>query len=255
MKNKISIGIVTYNNRDIVDNVLMSIKHSSVFDDISCYIIDNNSSDNIIEYLRNHYYWVTSKKLDSNIGYGKAHNIIINSIDSEYHLILNPDVTFDADVLYQLANYMNANKDVCMVQPLILSPDGTIQELPHKHPKLKFIIGRFFQNSFNWAKKLNREYVMNKNADYPYDIEVCSGSFMFCRTEVLRAVGGFDKRYFMYFEDADLSRSVGRLGRIVLNPSITITHEWKRDNKKTFRGVLRYISSMVKYFLKWTFVR
>ena len=73
---------------------------------------------------------------------------------------------------------------------------------------------------------------------------------MFCRTSALKNCNGFDERYFMYGEDADLTRELQKIGKTMYVPQIEVTHEWKRENR-SLKGRLRQVTSMTKYFFKW----
>jgi hypothetical protein len=92
----------------------------------------------------------------------------------------------------------------------------------------------------------------DKGYDTIYDVESMSGAFMFCRTDVLRELGGFDPRYFMYFEDFDLTRRFQEHGfRTVYYPYVTITHLWERSVHKSLRLTCLFTISMFRYFNKW----
>lgn len=71
------------------------------------------------------------------------------------------------------------------------------------------------------------------------------------RTDVFRKANGFDERFFMYFEDADLSRRIRKKAAIVFYPNVYVYHAWKRDNTRSFKGIRIFLISMVKYFWKW----
>jgi hypothetical protein len=84
------------------------------------------------------------------------------------------------------------------------------------------------------------------------DVEFLSGSFMFCRSDALSTTGGFDDRYFMYLEDADLSRKVQQAGyRTVYYPYATVTHLWERASYKSLKMTWVHIQSAFSYFNKW----
>ena len=87
----------------------------------------------------------------------------------------------------------------------------------------------------------------------PLDIQNATGCFMFIRTKLFKELGGFDKRYFMYFEDSDLTRAVNVKNRTVYYPEATVYHEWGRESKKNFKLKLVQINSMINYFMKWSF--
>ena len=74
---------------------------------------------------------------------------------------------------------------------------------------------------------------------------------MFIRTEAIQNIQGFDERYFLHFEDADLTRMLRQRGRAVFNPNITITHKWHRDNRKFGKSFFVAVKSMFLYLHKW----
>jgi len=251
---KVSVSIVTYNNQNEIDGILESlfkINLSSFL--LEVYIIDNNSSDNTVLIANSKFPNCKILKLNKNLGYGTGHNQIIKIIDSDYHLIVNPDIIFHPDTISKLIDYMDANSDVVICSPKVLNIDGSPQFLPKKRPTLKFLLGGFFENKGKIFKKWRDEFTFaDKILNTPEPIDFCTGCFMFCTTLAFKQCKGFDERYFMYFEDADLTRKMQKYGRTMYNPNIEVFHEWKRENRK-LKGRLMQISSMIKYFLKWGF--
>ena len=91
----------------------------------------------------------------------------------------------------------------------------------------------------------------NEVINGPIDIEFCTGCFFCIRTEIFKKLNGFDDRFFMYFEDADITRRARKLGSVVFYPDIKVTHVWARASAKTLKFFLIQLCSMFKYFLKW----
>ena len=83
------------------------------------------------------------------------------------------------------------------------------------------------------------------------DVDFVTGCFMFMRTELFKKVGGFDERYFMYIEDADLAREIKRYARAVHYPGAKAVHEWSRADTRNMKLLGAHISSVFKYFRKW----
>ena len=88
---------------------------------------------------------------------------------------------------------------------------------------------------------------------HPIPVEFATGCFLLIRTDIFKHLNGFDPRFFLYQEDSDLSRRVleENLGSIVYHPDMRITHQWARENTRTFKGRMRQIRSVWKYFWKW----
>lgn len=86
------------------------------------------------------------------------------------------------------------------------------------------------------------------------EVPSLSGCFMFVRIAVLKKVGGFDERYFMYAEDLDLCRRIGKVSRTMYYPNVVVYHEYAKGSYKNRRLLRYHLSSVVKYFNKWGWV-
>lgn len=245
----VTASIVTYNNSKEILKVLSSISQT-ILKLENVYVIDNNSSDNTINVVEKNFPMVKLIKSSENLGYGKGHNQAIKVVNSDYHIIINPDIILEPESISKMIEYMENNKNVVILTPKVLNVDGSEQFLPKLRPRYKYLLGG--RLPFKFAKKWRREYTMeDSNVIEPIKIDFCTGCFMFCRTSALKSVNGFDDRYFMYFEDADLTREMQKIGDTVYVPSISVTHEWKRESKKNKKLLKIHISSMKKYFKKW----
>ncbi len=250
-KNTVTISVVTYNSaRHIVGLIDSLVEHTKQVD-YHVYVIDNGSTDDTLKIIKQKQYdHVTVIENDRNYGYGAGHNKAIECVKSQYHLIINPDVKIIDDVIFRLTQYLETNDDIGLVTPKILHPDGRLQVLPKKNPKFIYLIARRIHLPF--LSKFRHEYEMAENdVDSAFDIEFCTGAFMFARTSLLKKTGGFDERYFMYFEDADLTREIRRYARVQYNPDYVVFHEWERAGSKQLKFFLIQICSMMKYLRKW----
>ncbi len=90
-----------------------------------------------------------------------------------------------------------------------------------------------------------------KNFNNEFELPVVSGCFMFCRSKALKEVNGFDDRFFMYFEDVDLSRRIGENYKNLYLPGVKITHGFNKASYKSLKLMKAHIASAVKYFNKW----
>jgi GT2 family glycosyltransferase len=105
-----------------------------------------------------------------------------------------------------------------------------------------------------FKKRLETYDMRDVGYEHACDVPFVSGAFMFCRTQVLRELGGFDERFFLYFEDADLSRRVQNHGyRTVYIADVSVTHLWERLAHKSWRGTWLFMKSAYQYFCKWGF--
>lgn len=247
-KVKVSGCIVTYNNADIISGCIESLLRETKGVDFTLYIVDNNSTDNTTAIIKEKFPQVILIENRENGGFGHGHNTVLNTVDSKYHAVINPDIYVEGDVIAALVKVLEKDDKVAMATPKILNEDHTEQFLPKKDPSIRYVI----MSKFKPFKKYRKEYTRElENIDEPVYIDMCTGCFFVIRTEVFRAVGGFDERFFMYCEDADLSRRVRKEHKIVFYPYTCATHKWSRANTKDIRGIMRFLTSLFKYFMKW----
>lgn len=233
----------------MLEKAIKSVLNTSL--DITLYLIDNSPTNHLqklsdldsrIVYIHN----------PSNPGFGAAHNIALQkSIESNtpYHLVLNPDVYFDPGVLEAIIRYMDEHTDTGLLMPKVLYPNGEIQYIARLFPTPWDLFARRFIPIKSYLDKLNERYSLTF-FDYNSTVEIpfVSGCFMFIRTDVLKQIGLFDERYFMYLEDADLSRRIGTISKTILFPEVSIYHEYERGAHKSLKLLRIFIRSVFTYF-------
>ncbi len=250
---RFSCCIVTYNSADNIERALQSIFSVTEKLDFTMYISDNNSTDNTVDIVKEKFPQAVIIENGGNKGFGHGHNAVIPLLDSEYHFIVNPDIVVDKDVFSLFADYFDSNEDVVMAVPKFLYEDGSEQFTPKLTPTLKYMLGGRLEKFGNPFKKWRDEYTFrNKNVTEPCEVGFCSGCFICIRTEIFKKIGGFDERYFLYSEDADLTREAKYYGKTMYNPNISVTHLWERAYMKSGKYFLIQLKSMFKYFHKWS---
>lgn len=257
---KLSVSIVTFNNEDVIENALESIKKSNF--ETSQYriiVVDNSSTDKTREIITEKFPKVTLFQSKNN-GFGCGHNIAIKKIIdySDFHLVMNPDVYFSSEVLKKLIKYLENNCEVGLLMPKILYPDQKIQYLCKKLPTPLDLIGRRFIPDFlKFIFKKRFEKYEYKDNDYNKIMQVphLSGCFMMLRTEVFKKVGLFDERFFMYLEDVDFSRRVLKYYKNIYYPEAAIFHLYHKGSYKKLKHLKYHIVSAVNYFNKWGWFR
>lgn len=260
MKSKSVTGcIVTHNNSRCVNATIRELMRNTKNIDFTLYIVDNDSTDETVENIKKEfpserYPQIKIIETGENIGFGAGHNTVLPMLRSDYHVVINPDIMIHENVISEMAEYMDKHEEIGILAPKILSIDGSPQILGKRNPKLKYLFASRFRDEDN-PGKLVREYAMmdKENCTEPYEIENASGCFMMFRTDLFCKIGGFDERYFMYFEDADITRTVRETHKAVFHPGIPVYHIWERASKKNYRLLLIHIQSMFSYFFKWTF--
>lgn len=225
------------------------------------YIVDNSREFGLGSILptdpRLHYLHLGGR----NIGFGAAHNLVRNLELGAFHLILNPDIVFpDASVLQTLIGLLEEFPSLSMIQPLIcdVRPPNHLQRLCKRNPTLLAQIGRAVLGPlyFRVLGRYNDWYEM-RGVAYGSSLvssTYLSGAFMLCRTDRLHRAGWFDPAFFLYLEDADLTRRLASYGPCVHCPTVTVYHHWARYNRTRLLPFLSAVWSFVLYSRKWGLV-
>ncbi len=252
MEKIFSVGIVTYNSQKEIRNVLNSLERLSNRDEIEIYVIDNHSNDGTVKIVEQNYPDVKLIKNNRNLGFGRANNKAIMKTNTKYYVLVNPDITVTRNTFVQIHRFMEEHPDIVQMSPKVLNEDGTEQFLPKKYPKFKYLIAGKLENKSRYFRKLRSEYTFkDRKIEDVTNVDFCTGCFSVLRTEPLKKCNGFDERFFLYLEDADLTRKMQKFGRTVYNPGIAVYHKWKRASGKSVRYFFIHLQSMTKYCWKW----
>ena len=254
MLNTLNISIVLYqNNPAQITNLLADIFDSHDIEINAVYLVDN-SPDNRLQSLTNIDPRIEYIAAPHNPGYGAAHNLAITkSIEKNvgYHLVVNPDIRFSSSELAKLINFMQQHSYVGLVMPRVIYPDGKVQHLCKLLPNPFNIFARRFMPR-SYIDKMNYNYTLqwtdyNKLIQVPY----LSGSFMLFRVSDLLQIGSFDERFFMYFEDTDITRRFYREAKAWFYPNATVIHEHNQESYRSLKMLWVHIQNMNRYFNKY----
>lgn len=188
-------------------------------------VVDNASTDGSEAAADEFAPQVRLLRNPANIGFGRAVNQGLAIARAPLVLLINPDCQLGTGALEPLEEALAAHPSCAIVGPKILDPDGTVQGSARGDPDM--LTGLFGRTSA--LRRLlpglgvSQRNVVSPDWDpgsgtrdpEPVDalrVDWVSGACMLARAEVLRRVGGFDERYFLYWEDADLCRRVRALG-------------------------------------------
>ncbi len=185
-----------------------------------------------------------------NVGYGTGHNLALRVAATDAYLVLNPDIELDADALRAgLATL--ALPGVVLVGAVGRDGAGRPGYLSKRMPS----VWVFFLRGF--APAWLRRRCDARLAHYEYrdlasegvsEVTLVSGAFMLARTAALQAVGGFDQRYFLHFEDLDLSLRMHAQGRVVSDPGVTLVHHGGHSANKGWAHLRLFLRSGLRFF-------
>lgn len=221
-------------------------------------VVDNSisPSQKIKEYIESIRCFSSVQYISrvDNPGFGIAHNQAIHYGEGlRYHLILNPDLEVAPDALKNALEFMERHPECGLLTPFATWENGQVQRLCKRYPTVFDLLLRGFAPAFvkrSFQTRLAKYEMADQlnNHDVLWDPPIVSGCFMLFRTAVLQQIGGFDPRFFLYFEDFDISLRAGKISRIAYVPQVKVVHHGGHASRKGWRHIWMFGRSMVTFF-------
>jgi GT2 family glycosyltransferase len=230
-----------------LEQCLLSVRKSSCGLNAEVIVIDNNSTDGSLEYLQPKFPEVRFVSNRTNTGFAKACNEGLANAKGEFVLFLNPDTIVPEDCFQKCISFFETNSDCGAIGVKMVDGSGNfLKESKRSFPSPVTSLFKLFGLSalFPKSKLFSRYHLghLDKNADH--EVDVLAGAFMMIRKKALQEVGGFDKAFFMYGEDVDLSYRIQKAGYKNYYFSGTTIIHFKGES--TRRGSLNYVRVFYK---------
>ena len=254
----LSVSIVLYRTYDSVLALMESIeKYTPDSLKKKIFIIDNSSlpdgEPGKADFISSIANYSDAEYIDagSNIGFGAGHNLVLPRLESRYHAIVNPDILLCEDAFSKIISYMDSDPDIGMCIPRLLDESGSLQPVYRRELTVSdMFIRMFIKKGFQKRKA----YHTMQDMDYskPFPVPFGQGSFLVIRTELFAKLDGFDERFFLYMEDADLCKRVNKVSGLMYYPGARVIHKWEKGSHKSPKLFFTHVRSMIKYFRKWS---
>jgi GT2 family glycosyltransferase len=212
---KVTVIIVNYNVKHFLEQCLWSLQDALKGLEAEVFVVDNNSTDGSIDYLRNIFPWVQYIVNPLNVGFAKANNQAIEIAKGEYILFLNPDTLVAADAISASISFMDDHPGAGALGIRMMDGSGRfLPESKRAFPSPVTSLFKLFGLSalFPKSKIFGRYHLGHLSQDGNHEVDVLAGAFMMVRNQVLKTVGNFDEKFFMYGEDVDLSYRIQKAG-------------------------------------------
>jgi len=240
----VSIIIVNYNGKKYLKKCLKSLERID-YDNYEIILVDNNSTDDSIEFVKNTYPSIIIIKLEKNYGFAEPNNIGAKNAKGNFLLFLNNDTEVTPNFVTELVKAAKTDKQIAICQSLLLKPSGEID------------------SSGDFLDTLGRAYSSKIKPKSIKEILSARGASMLVKRNIFENLGGFDKEYFASFEDVDLGWRSWIAGyKVIVVPSSIVYHSGGQTIKElssvmSFHGVkntllLRLVNFEFSYAIKST---
>lgn len=193
----------------------------------------------------------------ANVGYGIAHNLMLNGTGADYQLVANPDIELAPDALANAVRWLDVHPEVGVAVPSIRGPDGTPEYLCRRYPAVWDLFLRgFMPRSLRrpWRGRLARYELRDRidpDAKEPViGIPIMSGACMLVKRRPIDTTGGFDPAFFLYFEDYDWSVRLNRVTKSAWLPCMRVLHHGGGAARKGWRHIALFVRSGIRFYNK-----
>jgi GT2 family glycosyltransferase len=272
LPSSLQISVVTYlpdlplltRTLDTLAIAIEAAQAAAVLKTVHLALIDNSSdrgiAERVIELGRSRFAETPVHVMflhgHANIGFGAAHNLVLHGTGADYHLVLNPDAELAADALVNAIRWLDAHPGTGALAPTVTDGAGNLQYLCKRYPAVLDLLLRGFAPRFVrrlFARRLARyemRDVVDAGPGEGVDVPIVSGACLIVRRDAIDRSGGFDPRFFLYFEDFDWSVRLARVTKIAFVPSVRVVHHGGSAASKGLRHVGWFIASGVRFYSK-----
>ena len=242
---KLSVIIVNYNVRLLVEACLKSVEQALTGIEGEIFVVDNHSSDNSVAYLEPRFPKVHFIANTENMGFARANNLAIRQSQAEYVLLLNPDTVVYENTLRESVAFLDSHPEAGGVGVRMLTREGEAAPESRRAIPTPWVA---FLKMIGFSK---RYYMSHLPWDKPGRIEVISGAYCMLRRKALDQIGLLDEDFFMYGEDIDLSYRLLKGGwQNWYLPLDIIHYKGESTQKSSFRYVHVFYQAMLIFFRK-----
>jgi GT2 family glycosyltransferase len=253
---ELSVIIVNYNVKYFLEQCLCSVQKAITTSgiDAEVIVIDNHSHDNSVGYLMPFFPCVRFIANDENIGFTRACNQGYKLSSGKYVLFLNPDTIVPEDCFSKCLAFFEANEDAGAVGVKMLDGHGRFlkeskRAFPSPVTSLFKLFG--FARLFPKSKIFSRYHLGYLDENKNHEVDVLAGAFIMTRRNLMDELNGFDKTFFMYGEDVDLSYRIQKMGyKNYYLAETSILHFKGESTKKGSLNYVRMFYSAMSIFVR-----
>lgn len=259
----VSIVVVNWNTRELLLSCLRSLFQSPQGFSFEVIVSENGSGDGSEEAVRREFPAITVIQNGRDLGFGAGMNVGASRAKGRYLAVIPPDGTIPKDTLKRMSEYLVSNPDAGVVGCRLIGPDGKTQLSCARFPTPLRIISLFsrldrilpipsvqtYYDRFDWRRvsTVPWDHLQSR------EVDTVLGAVFMMPIDVFRLVGGFDERYFMYYEEVDLFKKVRQKGfRVFFMADVFAVHYGGEATKQEYAKMrFEQQRSLLMYIRKW----
>jgi GT2 family glycosyltransferase len=249
---RVTAVVVNYHAYAELDVCLRSLERQPQLE--SVVVVDQASDARQRMALERRYPAVTWLSREDNLGFGAGANFAVRHGSGDYLYFINPDAVAAPGAVSTLAGWLEAHPTVAVAGSLVRNTDGSIQGSARSFPTVSTVVaGRssWLTRRFPTNRWSRRNVLSGPDVREAVTVDWVSGASMMIRRTAFEAVAGFDERFFLYWEDADICRRLRTQGWLTAYvPDAEVIHHGSRSSGSRLGPLLAFHRSALRYYCK-----
>lgn len=232
----IAVSIVSHGHGEMVGHLVSKLQS---FPELRQIILTRNipDSDEVVE--------AENTLITQNVapkGFGSNHNAAFAHSTAPYFCVLNPDIVLSANPFPDLLAVLNGS-GASLLAPAVVNSAGSLEDSARRFPTLRQLATKLLGGH-------DGRYSMQPTQG-PTPVDWVAGMFMLFRAEDFKDIGGFDEKFFLYYEDVDICTRLWNASRpVMVYPQVRVVHDAQRASRKNLQFMKWHAASMARYFWK-----
>lgn len=242
---EITLSVVSHGQISMIETLLQDIAKKCPQTALEV-VLTLNIPEDLPASLEQLPYSLLVLRNETPLGFGENHNRAFNHSRAPYFCVVNPDIRVASNIFPVLMDGLQ-NPSFGVIAPLIVNGEGVVEDSARKFPTPFKILCKLFGGC------RGQDYSIGSALIEP---DWVGGMFMVFRRDTYELLGGFDQKFFLYYEDVDLCARIRLNGlRVVMNPSVQATHLARRSSHSSAVYSLMHIRSMIRFFVSMVFLK
>ena len=242
---QISISIVSHLQCSLIDKLLADIERVCKASSIEV-ILTLNMHEELPFAERRFSFPIKTIRNQVPQGFAANHNQAFAHASGQFFCVVNPDIRLSDDPFPALLSCLQ-DSSVGVAAPIVVGDSGEMEDSARRFPTPFKILCK----AFGGCKE--SDYVVKNEPVFP---DWVGGMFMLFPRDIFKRLGGFDQRFFLYYEDVDLCARLRLLGYgVAICPNAKVVHDARRDSHRSFKYLRWHLASMIRFFYSPPFLK
>jgi len=245
MTNLVTISIVSHRQIDLIESLLHDINEHCLTTQIEV-LLTLNLAETLPFKVDDFSFSIIVIRNPAPLGFAANHNQAFAKASGQFFCVVNPDIRLNENIFPALLDCLQ-DTSVGVAAPLVVGERGEIEDSARRFPTPFKILCKVLGGC------RGSDYVVKNEIIFP---DWVGGMFMLFRRETFAQLGGFDQRYFLYYEDVDLCARLNLHGyKVALCPTAKVVHYAQRSSHRKLKYLKWHLTSMMRFFCSPPFLK